>query len=163
MSSRHGSSQIQSASNGSAATSDSPKIQEAESPQEWRKKHSRERRTFQDFEKLEGYEEVRYLPTQPLSRTNVASGKELFRTACSACHKLDGSPVRTNQALIRYNMADLSLPHKYKYGYEPKAIYRSIAYGCPAPPMGGSKELYTSQQIWDIVNFIQSIQKREFR
>ena len=167
MSSRHGSGSGQVASGsitqGSGKAPGNLDDSEVESPQEWRKKHSPKKRSFKDFHELKGYEEARSVRPQPLTRINVESGKELFKSACAACHKLDGSPVRTNSALIRYNMADLSLPQKYKYGYEPKAIYRSIAYGCPAPPMGGSKGVYTEQEIWDVVNFIQSIQKRGFR
>ena len=164
LSSRRGNSSETLASNGSPTrTGQEPDDSEVESPEEWRRRHSGKKRSFKDFHELKGYEEARYVRPQPVTPTNVESGKELFKSACAACHKLDGSPVRTNPALIRYNMADLSLPQKYKYGYEPKAIYRSIAYGCPAPPMGGSKGVYTEQEIWDIVNFIQSIQKRTYR
>lgn len=148
-----------SSSGGADSVSGNGSKPDAESPAEWRRKHARSR-PFRDFKHLEGYQEVRLVSPQPISRTNVESGKKLYETACAACHKVDGSPVNTDPTLVRFNMANLSVPHQYKYGSEPKAVFRSIAFGCPAPPMGGSKELYSKQEMWDIVNYIQSIQKR---
>lgn len=131
----------------------------AESPSEWRKKHFKPR-PFKDFEHLNGYQEVRRLSPQPPNATTRKSGEELYKQACVFCHGLDGKPLRTDPSLTRYHMADLSRPYLYKYGSTPRALYRSIAFGVPAPPMGHFKEVYTKQQIWDLVNYIQSIQRR---
>ena len=129
------------------------------SPVEWRKKHFKPR-PFSEFKELRGYEDVNRLIPQPPSPTRVASGKRLYDQACVACHNLDGSPVRRDPALMRYNMADLSQPQQYLYGSSPKAIYRSIRYGVPSPPMGFTGEIYSQTEVWDMVNYIQSIQKK---
>jgi mono/diheme cytochrome c family protein len=136
----------------------SPNSETELSPAEYRTAHF-EPRPFSAFEDLDGYEEVRTLSVQPANSSNVNSGQLLYEKACLYCHNLDGSPVRRDAALIRFNMADLSRPQQYKYGSTPKSIYRSIAYGVPAPPMGPSKEIYTTQQMWDLVNYVQSLQK----
>ena len=100
---------------------------------------------------------LRIHPSTDDSRRN---GKKLYREACIFCHGKKGKPPRKDAALVRYNMADLSLPRQYKYGSGPRAVYRSIAHGVPAPPMGPSEDIYTRQQIWDLVNYVRSLQKR---
>lgn len=132
---------------------------EAVNPVEWRRKHFKPR-PFSEFKELRGYEEVNRLIPQPPSPTRVESGRRLYDQACVACHNLDGSPVRRDPALMKYNMADLSQPQQYLYGSSPKAVFRSIRYGVPSPPMGFTGEIYSQTQVWDMVNYIQSIQKK---
>ena len=134
------------------------KSEVAVSPAEWRRKNYKPR-AFSEFKNLRGYAEVSRLVPQPPSPSRVDSGKRLYKQACVACHNTDGSPVKRDPALMKYNMADLSQPQQYLYGSSPKAIYRSIRYGVPSPPMGFTGEIYSKTQVWDIVNYIQSIQK----
>lgn len=127
-------------------------------PAEWRRKNFKPRE-FSEFKELRGYLEVRGLSPQPATSTTIASGKKLYSQACVACHNLDGSPVGRDPALLPYKMADLSLPQQYHYGSGPKSIFRSIMYGLPSPPMGFTGSIYSRTQVWDMVNYIQSIQK----
>lgn len=128
------------------------------SPEEWRRKNFKPR-PFSDFENLEGYEEVRMTSTVPPSSTSIREGRKLYAAVCAYCHDMNGKPVRKDPALIPYNMADLSKPQEYKYGSEAKAIFRSIAYGVGAPPMPGIKSEYSEQEIWDLTNFVHSLQR----
>jgi len=141
------------------ANAPSDKQEPSINPGEWRKKHFKPR-PFSEFKELRGYEDVNRLIPQPPSPTRVASGKRLYDQACVACHNLDGSPVRRDPALMKYNMADLSQPQQYLYGSSPKAVYRSIRYGVPSPPMGFTGEIYSQTEVWDMVNYIQSLQKK---
>ena len=136
-----------------------PNKTEAVSPSEWRRKNFKPR-SFSQFEDLRGYEEVRGLSPQPPTQTTVRSGEKLYSQACIACHNLDGSPLRRDPALLKYNMADLSEPGQYQYGSTPRAIYRSIRYGVPSPPMGFTGSIYSRTEVWDMVNYIQSLQKK---
>jgi mono/diheme cytochrome c family protein len=136
-----------------------PEQEVALSPSDWRRQNFKPR-AFSEFKELRGYIEVRSLSPQPASRTTVESGKKLYSQACIACHNLDGSPVRRDPALLKYNMANLSQPRQYLYGSSPKAMFRSIRYGVPSPPMGFTGSIYSRTEVWDIVNYIQSIQKR---
>lgn len=128
------------------------------SPEEWRRKNFKPR-PFSDFEDLEGYEEVRMLSTVPPSSTSISQGRKLYASVCAYCHDMNGKPIRKDPALIPYNMADLSKPQEYKYGSEAKAIFRSVAYGVGAPPMPGIKSDYSDQEIWDLTNFVHSLQR----
>lgn len=144
---------------GRGTTGGLPDLKNVDSPADWQRKNFKPR-PFKHFKHMDGYSQVARMQVQPSSATNRKSGKELFQQACVYCHGLDGKPLRTDPSLTRYNMADLSRPHLYKYGSSPKALYRSIAFGVPAPPMGHFKEVYSKQQIWDLVNYIQSIQRK---
>jgi cytochrome c2 len=129
------------------------------SPSDWRKQNFKPR-PFSQFKELRGYTEVRSMSPQPPTRTTVESGKRLYSQSCIACHNLDGSPVRRDPALLKYNMADLSEAGQYQYGSSPKSVYRSIRYGVPSPPMGFTGSIYSRTEVWDMVNYIESLQKR---
>lgn len=83
----------------------------------------------------------------------------MYENSCILCHGATGTPPNRDAALVRYNMADLSQPHQYKFGSGERAIFRSIAYGVDAPVMPPLEDIYTKQQIWDLVNYIRTLQK----
>ena len=93
------------------------------------------------------------------SLESVQSGKELYASSCAACHKIDGSPERGTGNLAAYNMANLSDPLRYKYGADARGVFRSIAFGVPAPPHGIYKKRLSDAQIWNLTNFVLSLQK----
>ena len=127
-------------------------------PSEWRKKNFKPR-PFKDFAKLSGYSVVRVLTPQPPTSTTIRSGKKIYQNSCIFCHGATGTPPRRDAALVRYNMADLSQPQQYKFGSGDKALYRSIAYGVDAPAMPPFEGVHTKQEIWDLVNYVRTLQK----
>lgn len=116
-------------------------------------------KTIDDVQNFSGYEEVRAMIPQSSSLGAVQSGKALYEKTCTPCHKVDGSPVTEMGNLSAYNPADLSDPLRYKYGADARGIFRSIAFGVPAPPHGIYKKRLSNAQIWNLVNFVQSIQE----
>lgn len=108
---------------------------------------------------MRGYWEVKALRSKPSSPESIKSGQALYQKSCVKCHDLAGAPLRRDPALVEYNMADLARPQQYKYGSTPRSVFRSIAYGVPSPPMGVYNGIHSDQEIWDIVNFVVSLQK----
>lgn len=143
----------------SGQSSAEPQEQEtpSQSPGAWRKANFTPR-PFSDFEDLPGYSVVRAMSPQPTSAATQASGKKLYLSTCVQCHGEDGSPPHRDAALVPYNMADLSQVQQYKFGSDEKALYRSIAFGVGNPIMTPSEAVYSSQEIWDMVNYVQSLQ-----
>jgi cytochrome c oxidase cbb3-type subunit 3 len=79
----------------------------------------------------------------------IAEGKRLFTAFnCNGCHAMGGGGI--GPALM---------DHKWIYGSEPDQIYSSIAQGRPngMPAFG---ERVPSQQIWQLVAYVQSLSVR---
>lgn len=117
-------------------------------------------RTIENVKGLNGYEEVlgKYQPNSSFEA--VQTGKKLYLANCARCHSESGAPTaQATERLSRYSQADLSVPLMYKYGADGRGIFRSIAYGTAAPPHGMYNGVLKDQQIWNIVAYVQSLQK----
>jgi cytochrome c len=117
-------------------------------------------KTIEDVQTFRGYEEVSGMVPVSNSTVSIQSGQELYNKVCAACHLADGPPKNDvyTASLAGYNMADLSDPLQYKYGADARGIFRSIAFGVPAPPHGAYKKALSEQQIWNLTNFVISLQ-----
>ncbi len=105
-----------------------------------------------------GYREAKNLrKTISYSGSSVLRGEELFAQHCAVCHGKDGSgppPAGYNR---NQRTRDLREPLNYRYGASDQAVYRSILYGIPRSPMGSYEKSFTEDQVWDLVNFLQSL------
>lgn len=117
-------------------------------------------RTIEVVAGLNGYEEVMGKSQPSRSFEAVEAGKRLYKANCARCHSMTGEPTEVaGQTLSRYAMADLSQPMRFKYGADGRGIFRSIAFGTAAPPHGMYNGVLKDQQIWNIVAYVQSLQK----
>ena len=117
-------------------------------------------RTFENIQGLSGYDQVRELIVPGFTTDMRQKGRTLYQKTCARCHGDDGRPRDTGGRLARYNMANLANPLAYKYGADARGIYRSIAYGTAAPPHGLYKDVYSNQEIWSLVAFIETLDAR---
>ena len=107
-----------------------------------------------------GYHESRKrYKTIGYSSSSALRGQSLYKKHCAMCHGANGSgPPRKNYNRTR-TLRDLREPYNYRYGGSDQAIYRSIMYGIPRSPMGNNQKVFKEKQVWDLVNFLQSISK----
>ncbi len=117
-------------------------------------------RTLEDIQGLSGYDQVRDLPVPSFTMDMKQKGQSLYQKTCARCHGDRGEPRDPDRNLSRYNMANLANPLAYKYGADARGIYRSIAYGTAAPPHGLYKAVYSNQEIWSLVAFIETLDAR---
>ena len=117
-------------------------------------------RTIEAARALGGYEDVSRMVPMSSSLESVQTGQEMFARICAPCHQPDGKPKEDvyTRSLVGYNMADLSDPGQYKYGADARGIFRSIAFGTPAPPHGRYKDALSDQEMWNLTNFVLSLQ-----
>lgn len=93
------------------------------------------------------------------SSDSVERGKKIYTQSCQICHGADGSGPEERRYNVLKKPRNLAEPFNYRYGASDQAIYRSIYFGIPRSPMGGYEKTFSSSDIWDIVNFIRSIEK----
>ncbi len=110
----------------------------------------------QEFVYLPGYDQTRALVNPiPATAASIQRGRTNYERNCAACHAFDGQP-RPNLAKPPRNLAN---PHEYVYGSSEAAIYRSIAHGIPNSSMGAYGKVIEDKKIWDIVNYVRSLQR----
>jgi mono/diheme cytochrome c family protein len=86
------------------------------------------------------------------SSASVAKGKATYMRLCPECHDDDGKALAQTLAPA----ADLTDPSRWKYGTTDAHLFRSIRDGAGAAmPVFGNQ--LSTDQIWDLVNFIRSI------
>ncbi|MBM3464098.1 MAG: cytochrome c [Armatimonadetes bacterium] len=94
------------------------------------------------------------------SYTSVQQGKMLYAGNCAACHGADGRGDAKAMSQMRLRIRTLTNPAEYKYGASDRDIYRAIAYGVPGSRMGTWKKALKEEQLWDIVNYVVSLQQQ---
>lgn len=90
-------------------------------------------------------------PTQ-YAAASIAKGKATYLRLCPECHDDDGKALAQTLAPA----ADLTDPSRWKFGTGDAHLFRSIRDGAGAAmPVFGNQ--LSTNDIWDIVNFIRSI------
>jgi mono/diheme cytochrome c family protein len=98
-------------------------------------------------------------------KTESDKGAPLFSLMCASCHgvqgKGDGLAGKELMDIWERPIApaDLTQPH-HKSGDAPTDLYRTIATGLDGTPMIGLHGTLKTEQIWSLVAFIQSIEKK---
>lgn len=119
-------------------------------------------RRFGGIEQEEGTPSV--VPPRPAAQTNsLQHGREVYdRLDCANCHGDTGmgdgpsSLTLENDARERVWAPDLTTG-RYKVGSDPKALYQTIANGLDGSPMPSYASEASSEEIWDLVNFLESL------
>lgn len=103
----------------------------------------------------------------PVTLASIASGKQQFETVCAACHGMtgmgDGVPPGTFSDNWGHpiNPANFTLPAGtpggVKLGHDGRHIFKTIMTGIGGTPMPAMAGVFTTQQTWDIVHYVQSL------
>ena len=108
------------------------------------------------------------------SNESVQRGASLFRgnrVSCSACHGINGSgkgaasfQKSTGEYLLKDSWGEELRPHDltegiFRGGSAPEDLWRRIHEGIPGTPMPVYHTQLSSDEIWDLVNFIFSLSK----
>lgn len=117
-------------------------------------------KTLENVRGLSGYEDVKSLSPPSFTPEMKQKGQALYQKTCARCHGEDGTPRDSKGNLARYSMVNLANPLAFKYGADARGIYRSIAYGTAAPPHGTYKAVYTQQEIWSLVAYVETLDAR---
>jgi DMSO reductase family type II enzyme heme b subunit len=90
----------------------------------------------------------------------VARGRELFAQACASCHgplgKGDGQQVMTDNTGFPVKPRDLTAGI-FKGSSESNDLYYRIVAGLPGSPMPSYADVYTDEQLWDLIHYVQSL------
>lgn len=88
----------------------------------------------------------------PFSRASIERGKILYQRHCTECHGPDGKAEMD----VIADATDLTSPELWYSGTERHEVFASIhdGAGLSMPPYEAEFE---DQQIWDLVNFTQSL------
>ena len=90
----------------------------------------------------------------PADDASVARGAQLFLQYCTECHGRDG---RAQMDVIS-DATDLTDPEAYYSGSSEQDIFNSIANGAGVAMPAWRSQLGSDDAIWDLVNFIGSLQ-----
>ncbi len=102
-------------------------------------------------------------PKPPLPESVIAGRRLYIEAECWKCHgmlgKGDGPSAPTLEDDWGYPIvpADLRVSRNWRGGNRPVDIYRSIAVGIGGTPMPSWADALTSDQIWDMTNYLLSI------
>ena len=103
------------------------------------------------------------IPVPPeTSRTSdgIARGRNIFAEACASCHgpqgRGDGQQVMTDNAGFPIKPRDLTAG-VFKGSSESRDLYYRIVAGLPGSPMPSYAGVYTDEQLWDLIHYVQSL------
>lgn len=101
-------------------------------------------------------------PRPAADAASIARGKELFQgqaASCASCHGVDGKGIddgKKDAWDFPTRPADLTRGI-YRGGGRPIDIYRRIHSGINGSPMSAFGNQLSSEQIWDIVNYVYTL------
>jgi mono/diheme cytochrome c family protein len=103
---------------------------------------------------------IRVPPETPTTAEGVARGREIFAQACVSCHgpqgRGDGQQVMTDNAGFPVKPRDLTAG-VFKGSSESQDMYYRIVAGLPGSPMPSYAGVYTDEQLWDLIHYVQSL------
>jgi len=99
------------------------------------------------------------VPPEPaFDAARQAGARRIYLEACATCHGTDGHP---NLDAVKLDDEGLPDPPRtfisgiFKGGLEGRALYCRIAKGMRGTPMAAFEGIYTPQEIWDLVHYVQ--------
>jgi mono/diheme cytochrome c family protein len=117
--------------------------------------------TFEkDAKTMPGYAEVAKLTVPAETSVDLAKGQELYKANCASCHGNEGKGDGPAGAALDPKPRDQTNPSAYKYGADPKGIFRTARYGDPGTGMVPfSVDQIPDKDLWNIVFYVKSLQK----
>src|SRR3989338_490456 len=100
-------------------------------------------------------------PETPKTPDAVARGREIFTQACASCH----GPLGKGDGHQTMHVDNLGYPIKprdltagiFKGSSESSDLYYRIVAGLPGSPMPSYAGVYTDEQLWDLIHYVQSL------
>jgi len=101
------------------------------------------------------------IPPEPIfDEIHWFRGRQLYLENCASCHGADGQPVAE---AVKFDSAGYPVPPRsfvngiFKGGSDGHQLYARIWKGIKGTPMPGSEGVYTGDETWDIIHYIQSL------
>jgi mono/diheme cytochrome c family protein len=96
----------------------------------------------------------------PVHETGLAQGREFFVKACAPCHGLEGKGDGQQRMIdsqgVPVKPRDLTAGI-FKADSSSRELYHRILAGLPGSPMPGYQGVFTDQQIWDLIHYVQTL------
>jgi mono/diheme cytochrome c family protein len=87
-------------------------------------------------------------------------GRRLYLESCASCHGADGNPVPEE---VKFDAEGYPVPPRsfvngiFKGGSDGHQLYARIWKGMKGTPMPASEGVYTGDEMWDIIHYVQSL------
>lgn len=106
---------------------------------------------------LEGTEAVAALSIPTATGSSVQLGRELFLQNCAMCHGDDADGKGAAAAALDPLPTDLRRLTEYKYGFDERALFRSIGYGVEGTGMAPFGDILETNEIWSLVHYLRDL------
>jgi DMSO reductase family type II enzyme heme b subunit len=89
-------------------------------------------------------------------------GRRIYLEACASCHGADGHPVAD---AVKYDNEGYPVPPRsfvngvFKGGSEGHQLWARIVKGIKGTPMPSSEGVYSNDEVWDLIHYVQSLAK----
>jgi DMSO reductase family type II enzyme heme b subunit len=88
------------------------------------------------------------------------NGRRVYLEACASCHGVDGNP---DPAAVKFDDEGYPAPPRsfvngiFKGGMAGADLYCRIMKGMRGTPMPASEGIYTDDEVWDLIHYVQSL------
>ncbi len=102
-------------------------------------------------------------PEPPFDDLRWYRGRRIYLEGCAACHGAEGHPV---PEAVKFDDEGYPVPPRsfvngiFKGGSEGHQLYARIFKGLKGTPMPGYAEAYNSDEIWDLIHYVQSLARQ---
>ncbi|HLF18706.1 MAG TPA: c-type cytochrome [Candidatus Omnitrophota bacterium] len=106
-------------------------------------------------------ENIIKIPPEPeVTQETLVRGRELFVVSCAGCHGLqgrgDGQQNMTDSQGLPTKPRDLTAGI-FKSDSSSEELYFRMMAGMPGTPMPSYNGVFTQEQIWDLIHFVQTL------
>jgi DMSO reductase family type II enzyme heme b subunit len=99
-------------------------------------------------------------PEPPFDEIRWFRGRRLYLESCASCHGADGHPV---PEAVKLDSEGYPVPPRsfvngiFKGSSEGHQLYARIVKGLKGTPMPASEGVYSDDQVWDVIHYVQSL------
>lgn len=102
-------------------------------------------------------------PEPPFDEIRWFRGRRLYLENCASCHGVDGEPVAEE---VKFDAEGYPVPPRsfvngiFKGGSQGHQLYARIWKGMKGTPMPASEGVYSGDEMWDIIHYVQSLMRQ---
>jgi len=102
-------------------------------------------------------------PETPFDEIRWFRGRRLYLENCASCHGTDGEPVADE---VKFDAEGYPVPPRsfvqgiFKGGAQGHQLYARIWKGMKGTPMPSSEGVYTGDETWDLIHYVQSLMRQ---
>jgi len=112
--------------------------------------------------KIDSLNMIQVSSESPVTPDSLANGRQLFVASCAGCHgqqgKGDGGQEMKDNLGVPLKPRDLTAGI-FKGASSSKDLYFRMLGGMPGSPMPSYKGVFTDEQIWDLIHYVQTLPK----